>query len=208
MLQTDGSEFLRPIHLHGALGERFGRRHVLSVETPAEAVRALCAQHRGFRAAISEGSWRIVCDDPETGLALGEEDLYFQPGNAALHIVPVVAGAGGNKGLGKVIAGIALVAASFLIPGSATLLGISLSHAVFGIGVSLALQGASSLLTAKPAAVNNRTDNPQVQQDARASFLFSGADRVVAQGGAVPLVFGRMRAPGLPISVGLTAAQI
>lgn len=33
---------LRDIHLHGALGRRFGRHHRLAVATPAEAVRALC----------------------------------------------------------------------------------------------------------------------------------------------------------------------
>lgn len=201
-MRSDGSELLRDVHLHGALGERFGSVHRLSIATPAEAVRALSFQHHGFRRAISEGHWRIVRGEPETGLALGEDQLHFRLGKAPLHIVPVVVGAGGHGGaVGKIVAGLAIAAGSFLIPGSTPFL-IAAGNAAFGVGLSMALQGASALLTSKPVSANGRGG-----VDERASFIFSAPANVSAQGGCVPIVIGRFRVGSIVISAGLQAEQ-
>lgn len=201
-MRSDGTELLRDVHLHGALGERFGRCHRIAVASPAEAVRSLSFQHRGFRQAIAEGNWRIVRGDLETGMELGERELHFRLGQAPLHIVPVAAGAGGKGGgIGKIVAGLAIAAGSFLIPGSTPFLA-SIAHAAFGVGLSMALQGASALLTSKPVAANNRGG-----VDERASFIFSGPENVSAQGGCVPLVFGRFRVGSVVISAGLQAEK-
>lgn len=207
-MKTDASELLRDVHLHGALGEAFGRLHRIAVASPAEAVRALSFLCRGFRKAIAEGTWRIIRGEPETGLCLGESELGFRLGRAPLHIVPVAAGAGG-RGIGKIVGGLALAAGAFFLgPGVAGLAGLgviggTVATAGIGIGLSLALQGTSALLSSNPIAANGRGG-----VTARASFAFSGPENVTAQGGCVPLVFGRFRVGSVVISAGLQAEQI
>lgn len=198
------TDFVRTVHLHGALGDRFGAAHRLAVASPAEAVRALSVLHPGFREVIAEGTWRLIRGTrPERGLAFGEDELHFRLGRGDLHIVPVATGAGGSVGraLGKVVTGLALAAGGiFLAPAAG--FGAALGRAALGIGVSMALQGASSLLTTRPAVSN---DNAAVDQ--RASFIFNGAENVTVQGGCVPIVVGRFRVGSVVVSAGLTAEQ-
>jgi predicted phage tail protein len=47
---------LRKIVLHGRLGKRFGRSFMLDVASPAEALRALVLQLRGFRMRLRASS--------------------------------------------------------------------------------------------------------------------------------------------------------
>lgn len=208
--RSDHSEFLRDVHLHGSLGEEFGSCHRIAVATPAEAVRALAVLHPGFRQAIVAGDWRIVRGNVETGMQIGEDALAFMLGLAPLHIVPVAVGAGGrNPGLGKVIGGLALAAGAFLAGPvglglfAAGSTGAMIAGDVVGIGLAMALQGASSLLTSKPAVANGRAG-----VDERTSFLFNGFDSTAVQGGCVPVAYGRIRISGITVSAGLMTAQI
>lgn len=188
---------LRAIHLHGSLGEKFGTLHRLAVSSPAEAVRALCILLKGFRAALETGEWHVVRGD---ALSLGEKELRFGLGSQSLHILPVVSGAGDTGGgLLKIVAGLALVGAAF-IPGVAAI--PILAQASLGIGLSLAANGVTSLISSKPAAANQRAG-----VEDRPSFAFSGPENVSVQGGCVPLVYGRMLVGSIVISAGLSPEQ-
>lgn len=195
---------LREVHLHGAL-RRFGRSFRLAVATPAEAVRALCVQVPGLRAALREGFYRVTTgprgrrrDRDEDGLTVG----FGGP----LHIVPVVAGAGGGKGLGwaLAIAGVALLGAAFAAPlllGGGLLAGASIggiSATTVGlVGASLALQGVSMLLAPKVATPGSAGADTGDKMD---SFLFGGAPDRPVTGRPVPVGFGTFLVLCTPIS--------
>jgi predicted phage tail protein len=104
---------MRDIVLHGALA-RFGGPYRLEVLTPGEAVRALF-QLDGFRAALAQGEYRVLAGPREVGV----DDLALSLGSAArIEILPVAAG-GKQSGVGKIIAGVVLVAAAVITGGAA-----------------------------------------------------------------------------------------
>ena len=51
---------MKTIILLGELGKRYGRKHLLDVKSPAEAVRALCANFKDFAAFVSSSQERNV----------------------------------------------------------------------------------------------------------------------------------------------------
>lgn len=193
----------RKVHLHGALGKRFGRVHVLDVATAGEAGRALAAVLPGFR-DVAVGNWfRVVRGDRRKGIALGEDDLAFELGAADLHIVPVLAGAGRN-GIGKIIAGVFLIGAAFFFPGSiaafGTTTGLGITAAQVGsLGVALALSGLGQMLAPKPKANNGKDQS---------SYLFDGGANVTTEGGPVPLVYGHFRVNPVLVGIGLSTEDI
>lgn len=199
---------LRDIILHGALGAEFGERFRLDVATPAEAVRALILQVKGFRSRIRGGSYRVI---KAPARELGERELALRLGRAnELHIVPVPAGAA--SGLGKIIAGVALVAAAFAAPylaptlfagtgalaGALGTTGLTITGVTASIGFSLALGGVAAMLAPSPKGNPNQN----------ASFLFGGQLNITGQGGPVPLLYGTFLTGSVVISAGLEIQQL
>jgi len=194
-------------HLHGSLGARFGERFSLDVRDPAEAVRALCLQMPEFRQALAEGDWHVVRGDLAAGEHLDEQRLDLALGSAGeLHLLPAATGAGGDSGVGKAIAGIALIGASFFVPGAGALgYGIITKSAVAGLGVSMALTGVSMMLAPSPRIGDYGS---RERADQRPSFLFDGPVNTSTQGLPVPVVYGRVRAGSVVISAGMNAEEI
>jgi predicted phage tail protein len=200
------------VHLHGALGTRFGDLFRIDVATPAEAVHALGVQLKGFMAHLAEGAYRVVRGPLRGGEDLAEEELALRVGkDAEIHFVPAMAGAGSSTGLIKVIAGAALIAAAValapatgglsagLLPG---LLGTSVTFgnvALLGLGIALA--GASALL-AQPPAQNAGTIDPKT------GSLFGNSTNTATQNGPVPVICGRFVTTPLLISFGLDAERV
>lgn len=207
---------MREIRLYGHLGQRFGKRHRLDVETPAEAVRALCSQHpamHGYLIEHSEPGYRVLVGD-ETRT---EDTLAFPCGmRETIRIVPVVAGAGSGKGVFGIVLGVALVAATmvggggplatFLIDtvGTGAYTGAVMS-ATGALGWGLILSGVSSLLFAPPKAPSQSEREPV---ESKPSYIFNGPVNVTTAGGPVPLLYGRMRVGSVVVSAGLKAEQI
>lgn len=199
------------IVLHGSLADQFGERFDLAVNSAAEAVRALCCQLAGFRQTIRDGNWHVIRVAGDSNVSLDIDHLQMGLGAAELHIVPALTGAGGRgRGIGKVLAGVALVAGAFFFAPAA---GLSASLFSVGgtavltygsiaqVGAALILGGVSQMLAPAPMTNNGKSDQKN-------SFLFSGPQNVSAQGGAVPLVYGRFRAGSVVISAGLEAEEI
>lgn len=203
---------LRSIVLYGPLQEEFGGPFRIDVASPAEAVRALCYMVAGFRARIRQGHYRVVRGRLD-GLEYDAQTLPMRLGAAReLHIVPVIFGAGGDRNLGKIVAGTALLAAAviapYALPGlfaaggtlAGTIGGLSITGVAFSVGASLALSGIAAMLA--PAA-QTQDGVPQ-----NASFLLGGQTNIATQGGPVPLVYGRFRTGSVTISAGLTTEQL
>jgi predicted phage tail protein len=190
--------------LYGHLAKQFGKRHRLNVVSPAEAIRAFCANYKDFRAAI------MLHDEPGYRVLAGTEERAFEEGmqlpvgsSKTIKIIPVIAGRSG--GFGRVLLGAALIGASF-IPGlqGVTLLGNTLlTSTLTSVGISLVLGGISSLLFSppKPSSSNERPEN-------RPSYNFNGAINTITQGNCVPVAYGRIRVGSQVISAGTETVNL
>lgn len=197
---------MREIHLHGPLKVRFGGPFLLDVRDSAEVVRALSAQLDGFREVLVNSNWQILKGSVEYGQVIGEEELKLSLGKTReIHILPAIQGAGGNSGVGKVLAGAAIIGASFMVPGAGLFgAGIITKGGLATFGTALALGGVSTMLA--PSPQSNYTDREQPDQ--RPSFLFNGPVNTSTQGLPVPLVYGRILTGSVVISAGMSAEEL
>ena len=196
------------IKLLGELGRRFGREFQLAVKTPAEAMRALCLQIPEMRQYLLESgekgvNWRVVTEHPD-GL---DEDQLLWPMSKRMVVAPQPAGRGG---VGKIIAGVALVAAAILfapaglLAGGLFTLGAQAVPIVAGIGVSMIFGGVAELLTPTPKMPNVKgiggasSSGRDVEQQKNA-FTFDKSNANTMQGEVVPVLYGERILGNLPL---------
>jgi predicted phage tail protein len=203
---------LRKIKLYGQLAKFIGRRVLeADVATAAEAVRMLVANFPGLEQHMAEQYYRVTVGTYDLGL----DEIHDPAGQQDIKIMPVVVGAGG--GVGKIVAGIALIALSFAIPGlafGAVLAGqiasgvgnaILVAGKIIGvIGASLALGGVSELLSPVPKI----PQGPDTADDPRKTFNFSGIQQTSRQGVPVPCVYGLTLVGSVVISAGTDTVQV
>jgi len=195
---------LRKIRLYGKLAKFIGHRVLeADVATAAEAVRFLLANWPELEAHMANQHYRVSIGTYD--LTAGE--LHDPAGAAPISFVPVVAGAGAT---GRIIAAIALIAASFFFPAAApaaaalTIGGstfTAVGAAIFFAGVSLLLTGVAQLLTPTP---KTSTD----EGDPRKSFSFSGIQNTNRAGVPVPVVYGETLVGSVVISAGIDIVQV
>lgn len=123
------------------------------------------------------------------------------PPGAVIHIVPRMEGAK-NSGLVQVIAGAALIVASF-IPGLNVAvwsgMAATWSSLAFSIGASLMLGGVAQMLAPKPHSPStHHADN------GRQNVYFSSLDNMIAQGNPLPILYGEMMVGSRRISQSLS----
>lgn len=192
---------LRRIKLYGPLAKFIGQRILeADVATAAEAVRFLLANWPEVERHMAQHSYRVQVDRDDLPVDTEPEQLHYPVGQSEIKIIPVVAGAGAA---GRIIAGVALVAASFLIPGSAAIIGIGLKSLTAGIGLSLALGGVAQLLTPVP-----KLGKEDSASDPRKSFSFSGIQNTSRQGVPVPIIYGETLVGSVVISAGTDIVQV
>ncbi len=192
---------LRRIKLYGPLAKFIGQRILeADVATAAEAVRFLLSNWPEVERHMAQHSYRVQVDRDDLPVDTEPEQLHYPVGQSEIRIIPVVAGAGAA---GRIIAGVALVAASFLIPGSAAIIGIGLKSLTAGIGLSLALGGVAQLLTPVP-----KLGKEDSASDPRKSFSFSGIQNTSRQGVPVPIIYGETLVGSIVISAGTDIVQV
>lgn len=198
------------IRLLGEAGRRFGRKFQLAVKTPAEAMRALCTQIPALRQYLLESGekgidWRVVTDHSE-GL---EEEQLLWPMSKRMVLAPLPAGRGG---VGKIIAGVALVAAAIVFAPAGLLagsifgftLGSTAAMAIGSIGLSMIFSGVADLLTPTPkmpnvknvggSSTSGRNESEQLN-----SFTFDKSNANTIQGDVVPVLYGERIVGALPV---------
>jgi len=198
------------IRLLGDIGRRFGRRFQLAVKTPAEALRALCVQIPELRQYLLESSdkginWRVVTDNA-VGL---DEDQLLWPMSKRMVLAPIPAGRGG---VGKIIAGVALVAlAVFALPavlGGAVWAGslsysaaVGIINATTALGASLVFGGVAQLLTPTPKMPNvgMGLDSGRSLDQQLNSFTFDKSNANSLQAEVVPVLYGERIIGRLPV---------
>ena len=194
---------LRKIRLYGQLAKFIGKRVLhADVATAAEAVRFLVANWPEVERHMADQHYRVSVGSYD----LAENELHDPAGQQDIKIVPVVAGAGA---VGRILAGVALIALAIAIPGigggvAATIFGTqfsAVSLAIGSIGLSLAVGGVAQLLTPLPKA--GKDDN-----DPRKSYSFSGVQNTSRQGTPVPVVYGETIVGSVVIAAGVDTVQV
>ena len=206
----------KEIRLYGPLAKFVGqRRFFAEVSSAAEAVRMLLANFPGLEQHMAEWHYRIVVDD-----YAAELDEVHNPVSGTIQIIPVVAGAGFWNTLGKIIAGVALVAVAIVNPFGAAAIGtlgitapLAVSTVVGVIGASLILGGVSQLLSPTPQigtlgpassfAPIKTTEGSQLDPQGQDSYSFSGIQNTSRASTPVPIAYGETVVGSVTISAGL-----
>lgn len=187
--------------LYGHLAEKYGRKHKIDASSPAEVVRAFCANYKDFKDSIiqdGQAFYKVLAgkDNRSDELHLGT--------SKTVKIIPVIAGKGG---LGKIVLGAALIVASVYMPYASwglTSAGLFATSAASSIGFSLILGGVSQLLFAPPKTSSSNGE----RAENKPNFAFAGAINVTGQGNPIPICYGRLRVGSQVISTGLSVEQL
>lgn len=205
------------IYLGGKLGKLFGAEWnlYLTNPSPAEAIRAININTGGklkayLRGEAAQKYYKIALGRKDN--LLGKEELKNPTGKNDIYILPTIKGK--NSGIGKIIAGVVLIAltvATFGAAGplagglwgvtAATWTGIGI-----GLGASLVLGGISQLLAPTPS-FNAIGATSNSDTESRGSNIFQGNASTTTQGGAVGLVYGRALVAPMPISISYVAQK-
>ncbi len=156
----------REVKVYGPLAKFVGQRRFLAeINSAGEAVRMLLANFPGLERHMADQHYKVIVDGYDSDL-----DELHNPASQTIKIVPVLGGAGG--GAGKILAGVALIAAAIVIGpaaggflglgaglGGATGAGAALSMGLVGgafatavgaVGAALVLGGVSQLISPTP----------------------------------------------------------
>jgi len=195
---------LREVRLYGRLGAQFGRVFHLAVQSPGEAVRALCAVLPGFRAAflgddgraeyhvfVGRGAQREAIDESR------KDDLVGPA--APIRIVPAIAGAK-RQGLGQTILGAVLIVAGYMITGLSYGWAAPVGTALMKAGVVMMIGGVVQMLSPQRKTDDSKND-PSYGLDA-------GAVNITDSGVPVPLALGRVIAGSVQVSAGLSTDEL
>jgi predicted phage tail protein len=195
---------LRKIKLYGALAKFIGQRVLeADVATAAEAVRFLLANWPELEAHMNDQHYRVSIGTYDLDL----EELHHPAGAAPISFVPVVSGAGA---VGRILAGIAIIAFAIVTAGAGLIAGLGLgfgASTAIGIGLtglSLVIGGVAQLLTPTPQVAQGA----DTQDDPRKSYSFSGIQNVSRAGVPVPIVYGETVVGSVVISAGIDTVQV
>lgn len=190
---------LKTIRLYGRLGAIFGRVHRYDVQTPAEAVKALCVTLDGFQAYLMAARRNgMVFAVLKGKRQVPAEDLNMDAGAAEIRIAPITVGSK-RGGVFQTVLGAVMVVA-----------GVVLSPFTGGASLSLAWAGAAAMagglyqmLSPQPKGLQGRED-----ADNKPSYAFGGPVNTTAVGTAVGLPIGRREVGGAIISAGIIAEDM
>lgn len=206
----------KEVRLYGPLAKFVGqRRFFAEVSSAGEAVRMLLANFPGLEQHMADWHYKIVVDNYAADL-----DEVHNPVSGTIQIIPVVAGAGFWSTLGKIVAGVALVAVAIVNPFGAAAIGtlgitapIAVSTVVGAIGASLILGGVSQLLSPTPQigtlgpassfAPIKTTEGSQLDPQGQDSYSFSGIQNTSRQATPIPIAYGETVVGSVTISAGL-----
>lgn len=213
----------RKVYLDGELGEKYGRELTIVADSFADVFRCLEANYPDIRQYLMdchEKDIGFLCEIADKPLTTEEELLLSYP-EGSMYISPQPMGSKG--GMGKLFAALAIVVitagiGALAISGSWAALGLNISQfglgtmlswglsaaagstlglIALGVAVNLALAGIQQLMAPDPA-----TD---AQQDE--SYLFQGSGQTIVEGDPVPILYGKLRVPGRPISFAIQNAS-
>ena len=201
---------LRKLKLYGELAKFVGHKEFeIKVHSLPQAISFLINNFPEVEKYMNPKYYQVkignyTIDKNEINDPIGEQDI---------HIIPVIAGAGGD--VGRFLVGGLLIGASFFFPGAGlfgttsfagvsaagatgagvvagSVLGTAIGTGLSAIGAGLILQGVGDMLY--PTQNAEFEDNPQI------SFNFSGTQNTARAGTPVPIVYGEIFTGSVVIS--------
>ena len=201
---------LRKLKLYGELARFVGHKEFeIKVHSLPQAISFLVNNFPEVEKYMNPKYYQVkignyTIDKNEINDPIGEQDI---------HIIPVIAGAGGD--VGRFLVGGLLIGASFFFPGAGlfgttsfagvsaagatgagvvagSVLGTAIGTGLSAIGAGLILQGVGEMLY--PTQEPTFEDNPQI------SFNFSGTQNTGRAGTPVPIVYGEIFTGSVVIS--------
>lgn len=189
---------MKLVRLYGFLGEQFGTHHELEIDSPGEAIRALCATVPDFEEVViaeQKYGFQVFVDDALVRLDKLE---VLVSEVEVIKVVPVLMAAK-DAGL-QIIIGALLIAASFAT-GEAMWIPSIVDNMLFAMGASMMFGGVAQMLATTPSSsdgsLNNKSDT--------ANYAFSGPVNTSAQGAPIPILYGRLRVGSVVVSAGIDA---
>ena len=179
---------LKTIRVYGTLAKILKRRTFQAViRSPQDAINFLLSNFPELKSFIAPRAFQIIVNHkPITEHQLATNVDFI---DNEIHIIPAISGAGGNNGpLYAILAGAALIAASFIFPFAAPIL--------LPLGIGLVLTGAAALIA--PVIPEDPED-----ADPAKSYNFSGVQNTSREGVAVPCVYGEIVTGSVTISLGI-----
>jgi predicted phage tail protein len=193
---------LKKVKLYGELADFVGHKELDAVvNSTADAVKFLISNFDGLQAHMNQRYYKVIVDNYE----IGEEDIHNPIGQSDISIVPVISGSGG---VGKALAGVALIGLALVMPGggfAAFKAGKAtfLANTAMNIGMGLTLMGVSEILFPLP-----KPPQFQNEEDPRISFSFSGVQNTSRAGTTIPLVYGEIVTGSVVISAGIDTNDV
>ena len=201
---------LRKLKLYGELAKFVGHKEFeIKVKSLPQAISFLVNNFPEVEKYMNPKYYQVkignyTIDKNEINDPIGEQDI---------HIIPVIAGAGGD--VGRFLVGGLLIGASFFFPGAGlfgttsfagvsaagatgagvvagSVLGTAIGTGLSAIGAGLILQGVGNILY--PTQDPSFEDNPQI------SFNFAGTQNTARAGTPVPIVYGEIFTGSVVIS--------
>jgi len=167
----------------------------------------LVANFAGLDRHMAEREY-VVCVG---NTSIGVDELNDPIGKEDIFITPVIAGAGGKYG--RIILGAVMIGAAFATAGASVAAAGGLmtkagwaaaswsTTTLFTVGASLVFGGIAELLNPPPKT-------PEMTEDPRNSFNFSGITNTNAAGVPVPIVLGRTITGSVVVSAGIDTVQV
>ena len=204
---------LSKIKVYGRLARFLGERSFeAEISTPLHAFKFLLANFPHLERHMMEQNYCIKVGKNE----INEAELFNPIGQQEIKIVPV---ATGSRGIGRVLAGVALISLAAFTGGAGVgFSGLSFSAnpivplatasfksvalaAAGNFGIYLALSGAAQMLTPVPTP-------PGISEDPSQNFSFSGIQNTSRAGTAIPIIYGEIFSGSLVVSAGIDTVQI
>ncbi|MDF7648108.1 tail assembly protein [Erwiniaceae bacterium L1_54_3] len=193
-------EKIRNIRLYGVLGATFGRVYKMSVETPQEAIRALCVVLPGFERFLNNSKKRGITYAVFSGKRnISKEELEIDRGDDDIRIAPVIIGSK-RGGILQTILGAVLVVVGAVVGVMTSWTGVGgvIGSAMVSAGIGLMAGGVIQMLSPQTPGLASKQDT-----DNQASYAFGSPTNTAAQGYPVPLLYGQRRIGGAIISAGI-----
>lgn len=187
------AERVRTIRLYGQLASRFGRSFRLAVNSPAEAIRALCTILPGFQQYLARAKEQGMAFAVFIGKQnISKEQLQDPPGSDDIRIAPVMLGSK-RGGVLNVILGVVLI-----------VVGVYTSNVNLIVqGAVMVIGGVVQMLGPQPKGLG-----AQDSVDNRPSYSMNGTVNTQAQGNPVPYAFGGHDTKGMLVGSAVISGGI
>lgn len=204
---------LRKVYLEGEIGEKFGKEFEIQANSFGKVIQCLelnLPEFRNYLVDCAEKGINFTCQVADKPIE-DERELFLQyeEGDMVITALP----AGSKSGIGKILAAAILITAAYftlgaaasgagwlttpVVSGGTITWGQVIAGTLFSVGLSLGMAGIQQIMAPDPSVDN--------QQDE--SYLFQGSGQNILEGDPVPVLYGKLRVPGRPISFEVKNAQ-